>query len=314
MEEADSLAYYFYSASHLANVLFADPVRNERALQKMLPIIGFWMAPPERRDMTHAENAAIDLHFYGTVGKAFHLLRDRVNAQMMSELRRFLDDEKVVASNFFLFYVAGALAAHGYDVEFVAEESRDHVKTPDLVATKGSRRIYLEATTRQPRVPIGSAGRLRQLVQGILEEKRQKFADSRFHPGVIVADVSPVNYALSAAGTAPYLKLKDDLREPCPGGAFIYRIYRDPDFWSIPENRGNLLAYLLHEFAAMGAEAGVSQCLIADTRRVQPTDVGLEFPKRHQLVVDRRHESEAMTELAKTIYVVDREAPLVAPD
>ena len=73
-------------------------------------------------------------------------------------------------------------------------------KRPDIRAERGGRPVFIEANAKQPRVLADTPDRLWYLVRDVVEEKRQKFADPRFHPGVIVADISPAKIEANETG------------------------------------------------------------------------------------------------------------------
>jgi hypothetical protein len=85
-------------------------------------------------------------------------------------------------------------------VGFVPEAGKQNRKTPDLWADKNGKRILIEANAKQPVRTIDSPEREWQLIRDILEEKKQKFSEAIYAPGLIVADVSPITHRINKPG------------------------------------------------------------------------------------------------------------------
>jgi hypothetical protein len=259
-------------------------------------------------------DATFDLALLSPVGRALWHLRDRLAAdpQLRLELERLASDREALVGNQYLFYIAGTLASKGYEVEFVPEQGKQQKKTPDLRASKGRKTIWIEANAKQPKREINSAERLWQLIRDIIAEKKQKFEEPKYSPGMIVADISTANHLLNETGSIPLLKLRGDLCRPLgpkDEGGFVYRLYEDTDWHTRPENKGNVFAFLVEEFAAINRERfHVHQCLITLTRQVWQDGHQVAFPRGHQLVVHRSAEDDALVDLSRHVYVVDSPA------
>lgn len=154
------------------------------------------------------------------------------------------------------------------------------------------------------------------MIRDILEEKKQKFSEAIYAPGLVVADVSPIAHRINKPGTvnaAPLVKTNADCCRPLSGGGFLCRLYDDPDWASRRENRDNIFAFnrdnifafLVQEFAAIDrSKYHVNQCLVTISRRVVITGNNVAFPRQHQLIVTRRAEASALTELSRSVYAV----------
>jgi hypothetical protein len=308
-EESDAFEYWINATAHLLNVLHADSNLRGTALHgQLLSLIAFWDAKPEERNNEKAMDAFLDLAWFGAVGRALWHLRGSKDAQLRLELERLATDPEVLVGNQYLFYIAGTLAAKGYAIEFVPEKGKHGKKTPDLKASKSGKSIWIEANAKQPKRVIDTPERLWQLIRDIIAEKKQKFTDPAYAPGMIVADISTAYHLVNETGTAPVLKLRGDLCKPLGKtiqDGFVYPLYADPDWHKQPENQGNVFAYLVDEFAAIDrAKYHVAQCLITITRRVWRDGRQVAFPKGHQLIVHRSVEPDAMLDLSRHVYVV----------
>jgi len=322
-EESASLDYYFHATAHLLNVLHADAkLRKSPLYEQVMALVQFWNADPSERNNTKAYDAAIDAHLFGTVGKALWYFRGKNDPQLRKELGRLATEEGALVGTHYLFYIAGTLAAKGFNVSFVPEQGTKGAKTPDLLAELDGRRIWVEANAKQPKRTVDTPEKIWQMIRDIIEEKSQKFTDAQYSPvksqkftdaqyspGMIVADISTAYHLVNENGTAPFLKLREDLCRPLGhslADGFVYRLYDDPAWEQQKENQGNVFAYLIDEFSRIDrSKRHVDQCLITITRQVLRDDKMLAFPKGHQLVVHRDAESQAMLELSKHVYVVD---------
>jgi hypothetical protein len=128
--------------------------------------------------------------------------------------------------------------------------------------------------------------------------------NAAYSPGLIVADISPVDH-LANQSLAPGIKLLPDGMKPLPNGGFLYRLCDDPEWYSRPENNGNIVRFIVDEFSQIDrSRYHVYQCLITLTRQVFKLDDKLFSPKRHLLVVHHSAEMDALTDLARIVYVV----------
>jgi hypothetical protein len=313
-EENDSLTYYINATAHLLNVLSSVKKLKESPLHDQVEaLIRFWDTSPGERDRTKAHDAAIDAHMFGVVGKALWYLWKGNDPQLHKEIGRLAHDPEALVGTQYLFYIAGTLAAKGYNVAFVPEQGKHGKKTPDLHAVRGPQDIWIEANAKQPTRVVDTPEKIWQMIRDIIEEKSQKFVDPMFAPGMIVADISTAYHLVNENGSMPFLKLRRDLcrllgKDLSEG--FIYRLYEDDEWESHRENRGNVFAYLVEEFSRLDrSKHHVSQCLITITRQVLRGDRQISFPMGHQLVVHRSAEGQALTDLSRHVYVVDSKPP-----
>jgi hypothetical protein len=300
------LDYYVNSCAHLSNVLSADPKLRRSELAGLLErVLAFFETEPSERDDSSAIEQARWLGLFGVVGKALWFLRDEDDPQLRCELTRLAMQPLQVIGSQYLFYIAGTLAAKGYDIEFVREQAGAAVKTPDLRANKAGKDIWIEATTKTPAIAVDTPQRLAWMVRDIIAEKKTKFSDPAYSPGLIVADISPANHLVNETGLAPLIKLHEKSVTPLPRGGFLCRLHDDPEWNARPENTGNVVRYILDEFSQIDrSKYHVFQCLITLTRRAFKSDSGIAFPKYHLLVVDRSAEHDALIELARGVYVI----------
>ncbi len=298
--------FYMHATGYLANWL-----HNERGFKdawlhgKAVALLGYLEAPKEERNPEAAEGAMLDLHLFGTVGSMLFRLGGKPSPQMRKEIDRFANNQNELVSNFFLFYLADRLAGMGHQVDFVPEAGRQGTKTPDLQAEKNGHRVFLEANAKQPTIEVDTPERLWRLIESLVGEKKQKFCEAAFQPGMIVADISPARYQLNESGGPPFLELRKDLVEDIPGGGFYYHLYNDPDWKQRAGNDGNVFSYLVEQFLAIDrTRYGVQQCLVTVTRRVLRNAGSLLFPKYHLLLVDRSAKDQAVLDLGRHVFLV----------
>ncbi len=305
-EESATLDYYLNACAHLFNVLSDDPSLRSSPLHELLQqIFATFQTPRENRNEKDAIEATKWLALFGSVGKALWYLRPTADPQLRRELTRLANEPKQIIGNQFLFYIAGTLAASGHEIQFVAEQGKSEQKTPDLRASRTGKNVWIEANAKQPVTIINTPEKLSRLIRDIIAEKKLKFSDPKYSPGMIVADISPADHNVNEAAGIPGIKLRAELRKPLPNGGFIYQLFKDAEWEQQPENRGNVVAYIVNEFRAIDrSKHHVFQCLITLSRRVLQSDTALAFPKYHLLVVERSAEADALIELAKIVYVV----------
>ncbi len=298
--------FYLHATGYLANWL-----HNERGFQdtwlhkQSISLLDYLETPKEERNHDAAEGAMLDLHLFGTVGSMLFRLSGHPSPQMRKALARFANNQNELVGNFFLFYLADRLAGADHQVDFVPEAGKREAKTPDLRTEKNGQRVFLEANAKQPTVEVDTPERLWRMIESLVCEKKQKFSDPAYHPGMIVADISPARYQLNESGAPPFLELRKDLAEPVPGGGFYYHLYNDPDWKQRAGNDGNVFSYLVEQFLDIDrTRYGVQQCLVTVTRRVLRNAGSLLFPKYHLLVVDRNAKAQAVLDLARHVFLV----------
>jgi hypothetical protein len=294
------------ACAHLFNVLCADASLQDSPLSELLQqIFATFQAPPENRSESEVLEAAKWLALFGSVGKALWHLRPTSDPQLRRELKRLANEPKQIIGTQFLFYIAGTLAAHGHAIQFVAEQGKSEQKTPDLRARKNGKNVWVEANAKQPVTNINTPEKLSRLIRDIIGEKKLKFADPQYSPGMIVADISPADHTVNETGAISGIKFRADFCKRLPNGGFIYQLFKDAEWEQQLENQGNVVAYIIEEFRAIDrSKHHVSHCLITLSRRVVQSGNALAFPKYHLLLVDRSAEADAPVELAKIVYIV----------
>jgi hypothetical protein len=305
-EGSIALDYYLNACAYLLNVLNANPKLRRSELAGLLQrVLAFFDMDPSERDNSGAIEQARWLGLFGVVGKALWFLRDKENPQLRRELKRLATEPLQIVGNQYLFYVAGTLAAKGYDIEFAKEQRKRKIKTPDLRASKAGKSTWIEANTKSPTIAADTPQRLAWMARDIIAEKKTKFSDPAYCPGLIVADISPANFLVNETGTFPHMKLDQKIVAPLPNGGSVCRLYDDPGWSACPENSGNVVRYVLDEFSQIDrSKYHVFQCLITVARRAYVSTSGIAFPKFHLLLVDRSAEQDALFDLARWIYVV----------
>ncbi len=205
-----------------------------------------------------------------------------------------------------LFYIAGTLAAKGFNVSFVPEQGKQGTKTPDLLAKKGGRKIWIEANAKQPKRTIDTPKKIWQMIRDIIDEKSQKFSDPKYSPGMIVADISTAYHLVNENGTVPFLKLRLNLCRPFGRSlseGFIYPLYEDAEWKQHKENQGNLFAIWLTILADRSYQAVDHVSNI--TRQSCTTTYGCFSRKVTSSSYIGMPETAALTELSKIVYVID---------
>lgn len=306
-EETNTLDYWLEGTAYLLSVLRSDPkLRTSYLVEELMTLNEFMLSPTDERTFQTNAEAIRQLSNFGPVGKALWFLRKNDQPQLRKEFGRLATKKDQFIGTQFLFYVAGTFAGHGFDVEFVPESKGQKDKTPDLRTTKNGKTIWIEANAKQPVRNVDTPERIWQTIRDIIEEKKQKFSDQTYWPGLIVADISTVNEHMSTNSTAPLISVRENVCMPLPNGGFICRLYDDPDWAVRPENQGNVFSFLVEEFAKIDrSRHGVMQCLVVISRRSETDGANFWFPRRHQLIVHRSSETDALVELSRSIYVVE---------
>lgn len=309
-EESNTREYWLNACAHLLNFLALDSELITTPLfHHTKNLVDFWRTRSHNAGSEDLEDAALDLSYFGPVGKAVWYLAGKNDPQFLKELKRLAVAPDTEVGNQYLFYIAGTLAANGYNVGFVPERGNDKKKTPDFWVEKDGKRTWIEANAKQPRRKIDSPDKVWQLIRDVIAEKKQKFVDPVYHPGLIVADVTPIAEHINdigSVGSGKWIKTDERVCRPLnPSGGLICRLYDDVDWASQPENQNNIIAFLVQEFAGVDrTKYHLSQCLVTISRRAVRIGKNLSFPRQHQLIVDRNDEANALTDLSRHVYVI----------
>jgi len=218
-ENTSTLEFYRHAVGYLLHVLKRDPYLSSSLLATAGErALNFWSLSPQDRQQSKVADAAMDLHVLGTIGKAVFRCGGIDNPQLRKELIRLVETEYGLLANYYLFYVAGTLGAAGYGVQFVSEEPKKGARTPDLLASKADRRAFVEATVKEPVRAIHSTEQLGHVIRDVFEEKRRKFMDVRFTPGLIAFDATPIANRAGQSDLAPGVRLQERLLESDAAG------------------------------------------------------------------------------------------------
>jgi hypothetical protein len=279
-------------------------LRKSRVYEDAQAVLAWFEMPKDKRPVP-ASTINPMLYKLGTIGKALFFINAPIQGQLRSELTRFDHDGNFIG-NWYLLNIAGDLAVSGYKIDFLKESGG---KTPDFSATKNGKTLYVEANAKQPKVPVDNPTKIQQMVRDIIEEKRQKFEDPQYWPGVIVADISPASYLVNENGLPNRFELRGDLCVPDKTSiypdAFEYPVYKDQDFFDRPHNQGNFFHYLAQEFSQIDlAKTQVVQCILSIYRHANSQEGRTEFVKGNQLIIRKNFENLALKEIAPHRYIV----------
>jgi hypothetical protein len=141
-EETNALPYWIEACAYLFNLIIGDPDLSRLPICDQLhALLSFWRTKRLSAARADLEDAALDLSYFGPVGKAVWYVTDKKDSQFKRELTRFATDAASAVGNHYLFYIVATLAANGYKVGFVPEAGKQNRKTPDLWADKNGKRI-----------------------------------------------------------------------------------------------------------------------------------------------------------------------------
>ena len=128
-EETNALPYWIEACAYLFNLIIGDPDLSRLPIGDQLhALLSFWRTKRLSADRADLEDAALDLSYFGPVGKAVWYVTDEKDPQFKRELTRFAIDPASAVGNHYLFYIVGTLAANGYKVGFVPEAGKQNSK------------------------------------------------------------------------------------------------------------------------------------------------------------------------------------------
>lgn len=317
LELADTTTYYVECCAFLDEFLDGhEKLAGQEIRQKVRQLLEWMCSPPEERIADAAQDVAIDLHLFGMIGKAVYFCRDEWdNPQFVEEIRRLFSDYNQFRGNLWLFYTAGMFAREGFAIEFLAEQSKEGLQTPDYRASRDGLSVSVEANARsQAHKDINNiAGLLWEVMHGGKESGKQlKFVDPKYDPGMIVVDVSNCDVTANATGLPPHVKLRKDACVACNDRGFVYSLDKDPDFFGQLQNTGNLVEYGIRYFHMMSEKNRycVRAILIGMAMKIVSESDNVAAPKGSVLIVDSRYPQLAIQELSRSIYLVDTQKPL----
>jgi hypothetical protein len=300
----DGLSYYRAATRYLiARLSQRRATRESPCTIEAKRLLQFWDQDSWRDDMAAARDNAIGTQNLGIAGKALWYLRGDTSVQLSTELERFAQKPEIRGTHY-LFYMVGTLAAHDFRVSLVEEKGDDH--TPDIFAAKDSRAIWIEATTKQPRIRLTSAQEIETRIREIFDDKLKKFHDHSFWPGMIVADIINMDVDANERNTPPRISMHSELSVPLPHGtprSSLYRTYADPDWHQ--RNGGNIVAYLIDHMSYVDRTITQIDQLLLTIREVEVHENHISFPEQHLLIVHRDAEQTALGELATQAYAFE---------
>jgi len=301
----------------LMRVLLSNPESREFELLTTIQRLAGPFLVDDQSSAEPAASVVAALFLFGMVGKSlFFLSKQPHSHQFEKEIARLFTDLSEVRSNLWLFHTSARLAQAGFQIDFIAEKKEP---TPDFSAKRDELTVFVEANARSPirRDIAGVKDTLWNVLRGDAKSggKQIKFRDSQFEPGLVVVDVSNCDVTSNATGLPPHLKLRSDAFVVWNEMGRIYDIARDPEFFDVPENTGNVVELAVRYFHEMSAtdRYHVRALLVGISMGVKTVEKGvLGAPKGSVLVVDSRYPQLALQELSSQIYFIDTRSPLPA--
>lgn len=308
-EESATLRYYFACMAYLDAFLNQSPTLAPADVRQRMSYLLQWLGAPESvsRD-PHNEDIGIDIMLFGMIGKALFFLDGQSSGQFGREVYRLFQNLQQLRSNTWLFHSAAQLAAAGFDIHFIPERGSEGLKTPDYQAKRGDLTLYVEANARsQAYQQINEISRLlwEVLHGGADNGKAIKFASSQYDPGLIVVDTSGCNPFANSTGLPPRVKLRQDKFVSYSPRRWIYDTTQDPEFFTLPENQGNIVRYAIDYFRMLDKSTYyVRGILVGFAMRIVSQDDRISAPKGAFMVIDHQFPHLAIQELAPAIYLV----------
>ena len=109
-EETDTLQYWIQASAYLLNFVSADPGLSRLPIgEEIKALLLFWKTEGLAASQASLENAALDLSYFGPVGKAVWYVKDKADPQFKKELERFAINPTSEIGNHYLFYIVGTL-------------------------------------------------------------------------------------------------------------------------------------------------------------------------------------------------------------
>lgn len=241
---------------------------------------------------------------YGIIGKALYFLKQPLTqAQFKRELMRYASRPDELIGNHYLFYLAGLLAEKGYTVNFVPEST---FPTPDLEINKSGSTYFIEANARQRRRIIDDPTDLRNQIKALIEEKRTKFRDTHFRPGIIAGEVSPLVPLFNKDKDQRTLNLNAQAIKRLPSGTILYDLSQDNDWHNNPDNIGGVFQCLVEEYALQDTDNRLDGVFLSISRQIYQEGDELEYPRAGLLILDKNSAATLYEGLIKQIYIIDK--------
>jgi hypothetical protein len=198
---------------------------------------------------------------YGPIASFVYQTSNRDNAQFKTEFCRFFENKDSIISQDHLFFIAYWLKKYDYDVSFVAEKT---TKTPDLLIKNGFNQLFLEATTKNS----SDKNFIRQ-IQKAFDDKKIKFKDATYLPGVISIDLGSYNIEKIFQG----ISIRQDCLIIDIYHSKHFKIFRDSEFHKQPEN-----SLFIEIEKILNSSKNVKSLLLSQSAMIKITKEGIENP------------------------------------
>jgi len=266
-------------------------------------------------DFDHGNNysyvMSIILALYGIIGKSICYLTNQtsnsiLNNQYETEIKRLLTKPDQFISEFFLFYITGLLASGNYPIEFVPERGNNGGQTPDLMVKVQNRQIYIEATAKRPEPDntVDAFEKLSREINEAINEKKSKFKDKKYQPGMITIDVSTI--PITSRGTS----IKRDLIRQLStnGNVYVHELWKDWEYFSDVKNKLTPQVLLAEQLNSESFKKNqidfvwIGQTMSVVINFLEPS---IYFPRRHLLIARRNAEDLIPPEMVVSLYNVN---------
>ncbi len=304
-ETKKSFDYHFNATCFLCNFLESDQQLIKSELFKILnDLLKYWSTSPEKRESDNIIKHINSIMEYGIVGKALYLLKQpTTQAQFKKELLRYANRPDELIGNNYLFYLVGLLAEKGYTVNFVPESG---IPTPDLEIQGPNGNYFIEANARQPRRIIDNSTQVQTQIKTLIEEKRIKFRDTCFRPGIIAGEVSPLVPLFNNKGQQRALNLDAKTIRHLSSGTTIYDLSQDNDWHNNPDNIGGVFQYLTEEFSLQDTDNRLDGVFLSISREIYQKEDKLAYPRAGLLILDQNANPNLYEGLVPQIYMIDK--------
>lgn len=165
---------------------------------------------------------------YGPIGSFIYICEQKNDPQFLKELKRLFEPNESMIGQEHLFFMVYWLKSKGYKVGFVDEEKTKSKRTPDLFLEVDGDKIFIEATTKN-----SSDKNIFRQIQYAIDEKKQKFKDNKYQPGLIAIDLG--SYDLEKVFN--YINIRKDCTPLDIYGAIHFKIFNDLEFSKYKENQ-----------------------------------------------------------------------------
>jgi len=226
---------------------------------------------------------------YGPIGQFVFLCQNSINSQFLKEFNRLLQPNDTIISNHFLFYVASYFAFNGYKVDFIPEVEGG--KTPDLLVTNHSHKVYIEATANRSDT---TKMNISKIVWDSIQEKQSKFYDASYHPGLIAVDLGEQDLTIDRTSIDRSCLYDDEADNHCCA------IYRDNEF-SV-KNYNSAIADLIEYFNQIDKKYSIHYLWIVQSNLLNLNGNGIEWAQRNLMIMSK--DSPVLYHVGKNNYLI----------